>query len=265
MIDSGGDGGRGPDSGGPDSGGPDGSGPDSREPSGRLTGEVALITGASRGIGAAAAVALAREGAHVVLTARTVGGLEETDDAVRAVGGQATLIPLDLTQFDEVDKLGPAIYQRFGQLDMLIANAATLGVLSPVAHGDPALWQRVIDTNLTANYRLVASVDPLLRAAPAGLALFATCAIARDPKPYWNALAVSKAGLEALARLYGAETAKTRLRVALVDPGPAATKLRAAAYPGEDAAALPTCAAAADRYLRAALSRPGDRQSEAAS
>ena len=259
MTDSGGQGG-----GGQGGDGPNGRDPDSREPGGRLSGEVALVTGASRGIGAAAAVALAREGAHVVLTARTVGGLEETDDAVRAAGGHATLIPLDLTQFDEVDKLGPALYQRFGRLDLLIANAATLGALSPVAHGDPTLWQRVIDTNLTANYRLVASVDPLLRAAPAGLALFATCAIARDPKPYWNALAVSKAGLEALARLYGAETAKTRLKVALVDPGPAATKLRAAAYPGEDTAALPSCAAAADRYLRAALSRPDHRQPEPA-
>ena len=228
---------------------------DSQGASGRLAGQIVLVTGASRGIGAAAAVAFAREGAHTVLTARTVGGLEETDDAVRAVGGQATLIPLDLTRFEEVDRLGPALYQRFGRLDMLVANAATLGALSPVAHGSPTQWQTVLDTNLTANYRLIASLDPLLRAAPAGLALFATCAVARDPRPYWSAYAVSKAGLETLATLYAAETAKTPLRVELVDPGPAATKLRAAAYPGEDAGTLPSAASAAVRYLQAAVSR----------
>jgi NAD(P)-dependent dehydrogenase (short-subunit alcohol dehydrogenase family) len=225
---------------------------------GRLAGKVVLITGASRGIGAAAAVAFAREGARLVLAARTVGGLEETDDAVQAAGGQATLIPLDLTQFEEVDKIGPAVYHRFGRLDILVANAAILGALSPVSHGDARLWQQVIDTNLTANYRLVASVDPLLRAAPAGVAMFATCAVAREPRPYWNAYAVSKAGLETLARLYAAETAKTYMRVHLVDPGTAATKLRAGAYPGEDAAALPAPDAAAEAYLRTALTPTGD-------
>jgi NAD(P)-dependent dehydrogenase (short-subunit alcohol dehydrogenase family) len=228
---------------------------DTESSRGRLAGRVVLITGASRGIGAAAAAAIAGEGAQVVLTARTVGGLEETDDAVRAAGGdKATLISLDLTNFDEVDKLGPAIYQRFGRLDILVANAAVLGALSPVSHGDPKLWQTVLDTNLTANYRLVGTLDPLLRGAPAGIALFATCAVAREPRPYWSGYAVSKAGLETMVRLYAAETAKGRLRVQLVDPGPAATKLRAAAYPGEDPATLPTPADAARAYLEAALS-----------
>lgn len=232
---------------------------DTESSRGRLAGQVVLITGASRGIGAAAAAAFAWEGAQLVLTARTVGGLEETDDAVRAAGGdKATLIPLDLTNFDEVDKLGPAIYQRFGRLDVLVANAAVLGALSPIAHGDPKLWQTVLDTNLTANHRLIASLDPLLRAAPAGIALFATCAIAREPRPFWNGYAVSKAGLETMARLYAAETAKTRLRVQLVDPGPAATKLRAAAYPGENPATLPAAADAARAYLEAVLS-PAER------
>lgn len=204
----------------------------------RLAGRVALVTGASRGLGAAVAERLAAEGAHVVLTARTVGGLEEVDDAIRGGGGGATLAPLDLTDHEGIDRLGAAIYERFGRLDILVGNAAMLGTISPTGHIDPKIWERVLSVNLTANWRLIRIFDPLLRRSEAGRAIFVTCAPARGAAPYWGAYAASKAALETLIRNYAGEVTKTALRVNLIDPGPLRTKLRAAAFPLEDPAAL---------------------------
>src|SRR5215471_16884010 len=153
---------------------------------GRLIGKIALITGASRGIGAAVAVRFAREGAHVVLAARTVGGLEEVDDAVRAVAGSATLVPLDLRDFVKIDELAAALFDRYRRLDILVGNAAEFGAFSPLGHIDPATWTAVIDLNLTANWRLIRAMDPLLRAAPAGRAIFVTSGIAHRSPAYWG-------------------------------------------------------------------------------
>jgi NAD(P)-dependent dehydrogenase (short-subunit alcohol dehydrogenase family) len=200
----------------------------------RLAGRLALITGASRGIGAAVATRFAAEGAHVVLLARTVGGLEEVDDAIRAGGGEATLVPLDLRDFDKIDQLGASLYQRFGRLDVLVANAGVLGTLSPMGHFDPKVWQEVMDVNVTANWRLIRSLDPLLRLSEAGRAVFVTCAAARAFTPYWGAYAASKAALEAMVRIYAGEVAKTKLKVNLLDPGIVATRLRATGFPTEN-------------------------------
>jgi NAD(P)-dependent dehydrogenase (short-subunit alcohol dehydrogenase family) len=205
----------------------------------RLAGRLALVTGASRGLGAAIARRFAAEGAQLILVARTVGGLEEVDDAVRAVGGSATLVPLDLRDFDAIDRLGQSLYERFGRLDILVANAAVLGTLSPAGHITPRDWSDVIDLNLTANWRLIRSLDPLLRASEAGRAIFITDALARHPRAFWGAYAASKAGLEALVRVYADETARTRLRVNLFDPGRMRTRLRARAYPGEKPESVP--------------------------
>ncbi len=200
----------------------------------RLAGRIALITGASRGIGAAVARRFAAEGAHVVLVARTVGGLEEVDDAIQAAGGAATLVPLDLKEFDQIDRLGAALYERYQRLDILVGNAAQLGVLSPMGHIDPPVWEEVIAVNLTANWRLIRSMDPLLRAADAGRAIFVTSGVADGVFPYWGAYAASKAALEMMVRTYAGETAKTRVRVNLLDPGIVRTAMRAQAFPGED-------------------------------
>lgn len=212
-----------------------------------LEGRIALVTGASRGLGAAIAVRLAAAGAHVVCAARTVGGLEQTDDAIKAAGGSATLVPMDLSKFEQIDLLGGSLAQRFGKLDLLVANAAMLGHLGPVAYSDQKVWGQVLDLNLNANYRLIRSVDPLLRAAAAPRAVFVTDRIARSGIAYWSAYAVAKAGLDTLAGLYAAETAKTPLRVALFHPGPMATRLREQGFPGEAANAQPGPDAAADR------------------
>jgi NAD(P)-dependent dehydrogenase (short-subunit alcohol dehydrogenase family) len=208
-------------------------------PAGRLAGRVALVTGASRGLGAAIAARFAAEGADLILLARTVGGLEETDDAVRAAGGHATLVPLDLTDFPALDRLGGAIFERHKRLDVLVANAGLLGTLSPLGHIEPKEWQRVIDVNLTANWRLIRSLDPLLRAAPAGRAIFVTSSAAAPPRAYWGAYAVAKAGLEQLAGIYAGEVERTALKVNLVDPGPMRTAMRAQAYPGENPETVP--------------------------
>ena len=196
-----------------------------------LKGQVGLITGASRGYGAAIAKALAGAGMHVVLLARTVGGLEAVDDAIAANGGTATLIPFDLLKSEEIAGLGPVIHKRFGKLDMFVGNSGMLGHFGPVAHFDAKMWDRVMALNLTANHRLVQTLDPLLRVTEHGRAIFVTDTAAHA---YGGAYAVAKAGLEKFAHLYAAETRKTRLRVNLVDPGPMATMLRAQGYPGED-------------------------------
>jgi NAD(P)-dependent dehydrogenase (short-subunit alcohol dehydrogenase family) len=201
---------------------------------GRLQGRIALVTGASRGIGAAVAKRYAAEGAHVVLAARTVGGLEETDDAIRAAGGTATLVPLDLAEGVKIDELGARLYERFGKLDVLVGNAGTIGVLTPLTHMDPPVWQSVIDVNLTANWRLLRSMDPLLRRSDAGRAIFVTSGAARGVFPFWGAYAVSKAALEMLVRTYAAEVAEFGVKANVVDPGVVRTTMRAQAFPGED-------------------------------
>jgi NAD(P)-dependent dehydrogenase (short-subunit alcohol dehydrogenase family) len=205
----------------------------------RLKDRVALITGASRGLGAALAKRFAAEGAQVILVGRTQGGLEEVDDAIRAAGGSpATLLPLDLRDFDKIDQMGAAIHGRFGRLDVLVGNAAVLGRLSPVGHFEPKTWDEVIATNLTANWRLIRALDPLLRLSLAGRALFVTCRAARDLEAYWGAYAASKAALEAMVRIYARELGITKVTANLVDPGIMATALRLRGFPGEDHAQL---------------------------
>lgn len=202
----------------------------------RLTGRVALVTGASRGIGAAMAERLAAEGAHVVLLARTVGALEEVDDRVKAAGGAATLIPQDLGDGAKLDALGPALYERFGRLDILVHAAATLGSLSPLAHSDPKDWERVFAPAVAGLMRLIRTTDPLLRRSDAGRALLLTDRVGRVPTAYWNAYAAAKAAADMMGRMWAAETLQTNLRINLADPGPARTGLRAKAFPGEDVA-----------------------------
>jgi NAD(P)-dependent dehydrogenase (short-subunit alcohol dehydrogenase family) len=214
-----------------------------------LSGQVALVTGGSRGLGAATAVALAAQGAHVVLIARTVGGLEETDDRVRAAGGAATLMPLDLAETGKLATLGPTLFERFGRLDIFVGAAAELGQLSPVPHADPKLWDRVLAVNLTANQRLAATLDPLLRHAPAGRAVLVTDRTAIEAAAYWSAYAASKAALEQMARAWTIEAAMTRLKIELFDPGPMATRIRIKAFPGEAAGTQPPPEAAAERLV----------------
>ena len=201
-----------------------------------LEGRVALITGASRGIGAALALELARLGAQCVLVARTQGGLEEVDDAIRAAGGKpATLLPFDLQKAEkDIDMIGPSIVERFGRLDILVHNAGALNKLTPVAHIEPRDWAEVMAVNLTASWRLIRSCDPPLRASDAGRAVFVTTGVAQNPRAYWGMYGATKAGMENLVATWAAEVEATSLRVNLVDPGRTATKLRAAAYPGED-------------------------------
>ncbi|MFQ5774536.1 MAG: SDR family NAD(P)-dependent oxidoreductase [Kiloniellaceae bacterium] len=228
---------------------------DAARPHGRLAGRIALVTGASRGIGAAVAKRFAAEGAHVVLAARTVGGLEEVDDAIRRAGGQAaTLVPLDLRDFDAIDRLGAALHERFGRLDVLVGNAGVLGTLSPVGHISPEIWAEVMDVNLTANWRLIRSLDLLLRQSDAGRAIFVTSGAAARPHAYWGAYAVSKAALEMLVKVYAAELAKTRVRANVIDPGVVRTGMRAEAYPGEDPMTLPAPEKITDAFV--ALAEP---------
>ena len=219
----------------------------------RLDGRIALVTGASRGIGAAVAERFAAEGANLILVARTVGGLEEVDDRVRAHGRQATLVPLDLADGDGIDRLGGAIAERHGRIDILVGNAAELGRLGPLAHFAPNEWQPVIDVNLTANWRLIRSFDPLLRAADAGRAIFVTSGVARSAIAYWGAYGVSKAALEMLVKIYAAEVAKTSVRVNLLDPGVVRTRMRAQAFPGEDPESLPDPAVVTERFVELAM------------
>ncbi len=199
---------------------------------------VALVTGASRGIGRAAALALSAGGAHVILLARTVGGLEEVDDEIRKTGGQATLVPLDLKDFPALDRLGASIYERWGRLDAFLGNAGVLGELSPLAHLQPKVVQELLDVNVTANWRLIRSLDPLLRASDAGRVVLLTSGAARKHTPFWGGYAMSKAALESLALTYAAECEGTNVKVNLLNPGPLRTRMRAKAMPGEDPAML---------------------------
>ena len=202
------------------------------------TERVALVTGASRGIGRAAAKALAASGAHVILVARTVGGLEEVDDEIRKAGGSATLVPVNLKDFDALDRLGASIFERWGHLDAFFANAGVLGALTPVTHLDTKIFQELLDINVTANWRLIRSLDPLLRASQAGRALFVTSGAARKNIPFWGGYAMSKIALESLALTYAAECEGTNVKTNLFNPGPVRTAMRAKAMPGEDPATL---------------------------
>jgi NAD(P)-dependent dehydrogenase (short-subunit alcohol dehydrogenase family) len=212
---------------------------------GPLHGRVALITGASRGLGAAVAVELGRLGAHVVITARTQGGLEDTDDAVRAVGGTATLLPLDLREPEKLEAIAPSTFARFGRLDILVHAAGVLGKLTPVGHALPQDRTEVLAVNTLAAWRLIQSCEAVLRAADAGRAVFVTDVRAREPLAYWGPYGASKAAAANLVLTWAGEVAFTKLRVNLFDPGPMRTRLRAAAFPGEDPATVPTPEAAA--------------------
>jgi NAD(P)-dependent dehydrogenase (short-subunit alcohol dehydrogenase family) len=206
-----------------------------------LEDRVALITGASRGIGAALALELAKLGAQCVLAARTQGGLEDVDDAIRAAGGKpATLLPFNLQKAEkDIDMIGPSIVQRFGRLDILVHNAGALNKLTPVAHIDPRDWAEVMAVNLTASWRLIRSCDPPLRASDAGRAVFVTSGRVLRPRAYWGMYGASKAGMEHLVMTWAQEVEATPLRVNLFDPDIVATKMRAAAMPGEDPSTLP--------------------------
>ena len=204
-----------------------------------LAGRIALVTGASRGIGYGLALALAQAGAHVVATARTQGGLEELDDAVlAATGARATLVPFDIEDGDGVDRLGAALFERFRRLDVLISNAGQLGLLTPVAHLEPQVWDRAVAVNMTATYRLIRSMDPLLRQSDAGRAVFMTSGVATAPRAFWGAYAATKAGMEALVQTYADEVDNTPIRCTLLNPGPLRTRMRNQAFPGEDPADL---------------------------
>jgi NAD(P)-dependent dehydrogenase (short-subunit alcohol dehydrogenase family) len=203
------------------------------------TGRIVLVTGASRGIGYAAAKHLAAAGAHVIATARTQGGLEDLDDEIKASGGQCTLVPMDLKDGDSIDRLGKALHERFGKIDGLLLNAAQLDGITPMPHIKPADWDSVISVNLTANYRLIRALDPLLRASDAGRVVAVTSSVAQSHLAYWGAYAVSKAGLEAMTNIYAKETEITPVRVNIYDPSGTRTAMRAKAVPGEDASQLP--------------------------
>jgi NAD(P)-dependent dehydrogenase (short-subunit alcohol dehydrogenase family) len=202
-------------------------------------GRIILVTGASRGIGYAMAKKLAAEGAQVIAIARTQGGLEDLDDEIKATGGQCTLVPMDLKDGNAIDRLGAALHERFGHLDGLLMNAGQLGAITPFPHTTPKDWDSVINTNLTANYRLIRAMDPLLRASDAGRVVAITSSVAQSHRAYWGAYAISKAGLEAMANIYAEETEITKVRVNIYDPGGTRTAMRAKAVPGEDPSALP--------------------------
>jgi len=205
-----------------------------------LEGRIALVTGASRGIGRAAALAFAEAGAHVVALARTTGALEELDDEIRALGGTATLVPVDLGDAPAIEKLGTALLQRWGKLDILLANAGILGPLSPLTHASPKEWAKVFDTNVTANWRLLKSVEPALQASDAARVILMSSGAAHKCRAYWGPYSISKAAVEALGRTYAAETVTTPLKVMMVNPGPLRTRMRADAMPGEDPQTLRT-------------------------
>ncbi len=241
-----------------------------------LSSRIALVTGASRGIGAVIAKKLAAHKAHVILIARTVGGLEETYDAIVENDGQASILPMDLTKNREVEKLAPTIIEKFSRLDILIGNAGTLGALSPVAQSEEKLWKQVMRLNVFANVNLIRNLDPLLRGSDAGRAVFVTSGICHDDKPFWGAYAASKSALETIVRTYAAEVTHSPLKVNLFDPGIVATTLRSAAFPGEDAKQLkqpeavidhifPLCLPSCQEHAQTIAHRDDAKAKEAAS
>lgn len=220
---------------------------------GRLQDRLAVITGASRGIGRAVALGMAAEGAHVILIARTVGGLEEVDDEIRKVGGKATLVPMDLTDFAAIDRLGATIFERWGKLDILVANAGLLGTLTPLSHMEPKDWDKTLAVNVTANYRLIRSLEPLLKRSDAGRAVFVTSGAAHKRKAYWGGYSVTKAALDAMMKTWAAECEKTAIRVNSVSPGPTRTAMRKKAMPGEDPTTLTKPADLVPLFIELAL------------
>jgi len=204
-----------------------------------LQDRVAVVTGASRGIGRAIALELARAGAHIVAVARTQGALEELDDEIKSAGSRATLVPVDLKDFPAIDRLGAAIHERWQRLDILVGNAGILGKLSPLGHIDPGTWDDVMAINVTANWRLIRALDPLLRLSDAGRAVFITSGASHRCFAYWGSYSTSKAALEALVKTYAAEVATTSIRTNLFSPGPTRTRMRAQAMPGEESSSLP--------------------------
>ena len=210
---------------------------------------IALVTGASRGIGYATALALGAAGAHVVAVARTSGGLEELDDQIKTAGGSATLVPLDITDTGGISRLAAALEQRYARLDVLVGNAAILGDVSPLGHVQPKSWDSVLAINVTANWHLIRYLDPLLQKSDAGRAVFITSGAASNARAYRVPYSVSKAALDVLARTYAAETAATKVRVNLFNPGPTRTRMRATVMPGEDPATLPKPAQVAETII----------------
>jgi NAD(P)-dependent dehydrogenase (short-subunit alcohol dehydrogenase family) len=204
-----------------------------------LSGRIALVTGASRGIGRAVALGLARAGAHVIIAARSVGALESLDDEIQAIGGASTLLQLDLKKGERVDQVGPTIFQRWQRLDILVANAGILGPLSPLGHTTEEGFVSTIDINLIANWRLIRTLDPLLKRSDAGRAIFVSSGAVSGKYAYWGAYSASKAGLEALVKTWAAELVNTSVRANLINPGATRTQMRAKAFPGEDPETLP--------------------------
>jgi NAD(P)-dependent dehydrogenase (short-subunit alcohol dehydrogenase family) len=205
-----------------------------------LSSRIALVTGASRGIGYATARALARAGAHIIAVARTQGGLEELDDDIRKDGGTATLVPLDMTDLDGIARLGAALNERHGKIDIMVGNAGVAGTSSPLGHTDPKFWDNMMAVNVTANFQLIRCMEPLLQQSDAGRAVFITSGIAHKANAYMGPYAASKAALDALVRVWANETATTPIRVNLFSPGPIRTRMRATVMPGEDPMTLDT-------------------------
>jgi short-subunit dehydrogenase len=219
-----------------------------------LTDKLALVTGASRGIGAATAIALAAQGAHVVLTARTTGGLEEVEEAIHAAGGSATIAPLDLAETDAIARLATAIGGRWDALDILVLNAGMLGSLSSVPAIDPKELAQILTLNVSAQAALLAAFDPMLKKAPAARVIGVTSSVARKPRAYWGMYGASKAAFETLLGAYGDEMAEiSGIRTAILDPGATRTKMRARAYPGEDPKSVKEPTVVADRIVRMAI------------
>jgi NAD(P)-dependent dehydrogenase (short-subunit alcohol dehydrogenase family) len=217
-----------------------------------LKDKYAVVTGATRGIGRAVALAFAKAGAHVIALGRTTGALEELDDEIVALGSSATLVPIDLKNGDDIDRLGAAIAERWRKLDILVANAAILGPISPLGHISPDSWDELMTVNLTANWRLIRSLDPLLRRSEAGRAIFVSSGVVGTNKPFWGGYTTTKAALEAMAFTYAAEVRDGPMRVNVIHPGAIRTQMRAQAVPGEDPMTLPTPEDVAPLFLRLA-------------
>ncbi|MAM93565.1 SDR family NAD(P)-dependent oxidoreductase [Parvibaculum sp.] len=221
--------------------------------SGRLQDRLAVITGASRGIGRAVALGMAAEGAHVILVARTVGALEEVDDEIRKVGGKATLVPFDLTDLPAIDRLGANIFERWGKLDVFVGNAGMLGTLTPLSHMEPKDWDKTLAVNVTANWRMIRSFEPLLKRSDAGRAIFVTSGAAHKCKPYWGGYSITKAALDAMMKTWAAEVEKSPIRVNSISPGPTRTAMRKKAMPGEDPTTLTKPADLVPLFIELAL------------
>jgi NAD(P)-dependent dehydrogenase (short-subunit alcohol dehydrogenase family) len=217
---------------------------------GILKDRIALVTGASRGIGYFTALALAKAGAHVIACARTVGGLEDLDDAIKAAGGTATLVPFDLADMEAIDKLGGSIFERWGKLDILVANAGVLGTIAPIGHVEAKVFEKVMNINVTATWRLIRSVEPLLLKSDAGRALLLSSGIVHTCRAFWGPYAASKAAVEVLGRTWADETQRTPLRILNVNPGATRTAMRAQAVPGEDPDILPHPSEVAEVLVR---------------